>query len=88
MTSGGQLTLKLSHDTALNMVEMTVRDTGTGMTPEVLKRIFEPRFSTKSGPTRAAKGGAGSASACAVRLSKPITAGFVSRARRAKERRL
>jgi signal transduction histidine kinase len=59
MPSGGQLTLKLSHDTALNMVEMTVRDTGTGMTPEVLKRIFEPRFSTKSGPDASGKGGSG-----------------------------
>jgi signal transduction histidine kinase len=59
MPSGGQLTLKLSHDMALNMVEMTVRDTGTGMTPEVLKRIFEPRFSTKSGPDASGKGGSG-----------------------------
>ncbi len=59
MPSGGQLTLKLSHDTGLNMVEMTVRDTGTGMTPEVLKRIFEPRFSTKSGPDASGKGGSG-----------------------------
>ena len=59
MPSGGQLTLKLSHDPALNMVEMTVRDTGSGMTPEVLKRIFEPRFSTKSGPDASGKGGSG-----------------------------
>jgi signal transduction histidine kinase len=59
MPSGGQLTLKLSHDTALNMVELNVRDTGSGMTPEVLKRIFEPRFSTKNGPDASGKGGSG-----------------------------
>ncbi len=59
MPNGGQLTLKLSHDATLNMVEMTVRDTGSGMTPEVLKRIFEPRFSTKSGPDASGKGGSG-----------------------------
>jgi signal transduction histidine kinase len=32
-------------------VTITVRDTGTGMPPGVLARIFEPYFSTKSGGT-------------------------------------
>jgi signal transduction histidine kinase len=59
MLNGGQLTLKLTHDTTLNMVELNVRDTGSGMTPEVLKRIFEPYFSTKSGPDASGKGGTG-----------------------------
>jgi signal transduction histidine kinase len=59
MPNGGQLTLKLTHDTTLNMVEMTIRDTGSGMSPEVLKRIFEPYFSTKSGPDASGKGGTG-----------------------------
>ena len=30
-------------------VEITVTDYGMGMTPEIRKKVFEPRFSTKSG---------------------------------------
>jgi two-component system cell cycle sensor histidine kinase/response regulator CckA len=33
-------------------LELLVRDTGTGMPPEVLDRIFEPFFSTKAGDGR------------------------------------
>jgi signal transduction histidine kinase len=36
-----------------------VRDTGCGMTPEVLHKIFDPYFSTKSGPDASGKGGTG-----------------------------
>jgi signal transduction histidine kinase len=30
-----------------NYLELTISDTGHGMTPEVMKRIFEPYFTTK-----------------------------------------
>jgi signal transduction histidine kinase len=41
------------------MVDLTIRDTGTGIPPEVLSRIFERYFSTKQGPDASGKGGTG-----------------------------
>ncbi|HEX7926522.1 MAG TPA: ATP-binding protein, partial [bacterium] len=32
----------------LNVLEVTVRDTGTGMAPETQNRIFDPFYTTKS----------------------------------------
>jgi signal transduction histidine kinase len=59
MTGGGRLILRLSYDEASGLVDLMVRDTGCGMTPDVMRRIFEPRFSTKSGPDETGKGGTG-----------------------------
>ncbi len=59
MAGGGRLILRLSHDDASGLVDLMVRDTGCGMTPDVMRRIFEPRFSTKSGPDETGKGGTG-----------------------------
>jgi signal transduction histidine kinase len=59
MAGGGRLILRLSCDEASGLVDLMVRDTGCGMTPEVMRRIFEPRFSTKSGPDETGKGGTG-----------------------------
>jgi signal transduction histidine kinase len=59
MPSGGRLILRLTHDEPTGLVDLMVRDTGCGMPPEVLRRIFEPRFSTKSGPDETGKGGSG-----------------------------
>ncbi|MFM8891994.1 MAG: sensor histidine kinase [Planctomycetia bacterium] len=59
MPDGGRLILRLSHDEASGLVDLMVRDTGCGMTPEVMHRIFEPRFSTKAGPDETGKGGTG-----------------------------
>jgi signal transduction histidine kinase len=59
MPSGGRLILRLFTDEPSGFVDLTVRDTGCGMPPEVLRRIFEPHFSTKSGPDETGKGGTG-----------------------------
>jgi len=59
MPGGGRLILRLSHDEPSGLVDLMVRDTGCGMPPEVLRRIFEPHFSTKTGPDETGKGGSG-----------------------------
>ncbi len=59
MPQGGLILIKLGYDAASQMVELSVRDTGSGMTPEVLHKIFDPYFSTKSGPDASGKGGTG-----------------------------
>jgi signal transduction histidine kinase len=59
LTNGGLVTVKLLNDPASGMVDLVVRDTGCGMTPETLRRIFDPYFSTKSGPDASGRGGTG-----------------------------
>jgi signal transduction histidine kinase len=59
MPQGGRVVIKLSLDAENDMVDLQVRDTGCGMTPEVMRKIFDSFFSTKSGPDASGKGGAG-----------------------------
>ena len=59
MPQGGRLIIRLSHDALLGTADLMVRDTGCGMTQEVMRRMFEPHFSTKSGPDETGKGGSG-----------------------------
>jgi signal transduction histidine kinase len=59
MPQGGLILVKLSFDPAANIVELVVRDSGSGMAPEVMRRIFDPFFSTKTGPDATGKGGTG-----------------------------
>lgn len=59
MPTGGRLIIRIAHDEATGLVDLTVRDTGCGMTPEVMRRMFEPHFTTKSGPDATGKGGSG-----------------------------
>ena len=49
MPSGGELTIQAGRDSG--QVFLSLIDTGKGMTPEVLARIFKPFFSTKPGGT-------------------------------------
>ena len=59
MPQGGRLIIRLSHDALLGTADLMVRDTGCGMTQEVMRRMFEPHFSTKAGPDETGKGGSG-----------------------------
>lgn len=59
MDSGGRILVQVSEDTANETINLTVRDTGSGIAPDVLPRIFERAFSTKQGPDATGKGGAG-----------------------------
>lgn len=69
MPDGGHLTFRLAnrHITASDcvherearpgdFVEITVTDTGTGMSPEVVARLFEPFFTTKTDGLRSGMG--------------------------------
>jgi signal transduction histidine kinase len=59
MPQGGKVIVKISHDPQNQTVDLTVRDTGSGIEPSKLRRIFEPYYSTKSGPDATGKGGTG-----------------------------
>jgi two-component system, NtrC family, sensor kinase len=59
MPLGGTVFIRLGFDSANKMVELLVRDTGCGMSPETMRRIFDPFFSTKAGPDASGKGGTG-----------------------------
>ena len=59
MPGGGELTLRIAHDAAAGLVDLTVRDTGSGIPREQLPKIFDRYFTTKSGPDATGKGGTG-----------------------------
>jgi signal transduction histidine kinase len=59
MSRGGQILIRIAPDLANNTVDLTVRDNGSGIPPEVLPRIFDRYFSTKQGPDESGKGGTG-----------------------------
>lgn len=55
----GRLLIKIRYDATNQMVDLIVRDYGSGIAPEVLPHIFDPFFSTKTGPDESGKGGTG-----------------------------
>ena len=59
MGESGQLIVRLKNDPSGKFVDLSVRDFGTGMPEETLHKIFDPYFSTKSGPDETGKGGTG-----------------------------
>jgi signal transduction histidine kinase len=59
MTEGGRIIISLAHDPSQGTVDLTVRDTGSGIPADKLPHIFDPFFSTKQGPDSSGKGGTG-----------------------------
>ena len=59
MPEGGMVRVRLGLDAAGRRVELSVADTGVGIAPTDLRRIFEPFYSTKTGPDAAGQGGTG-----------------------------
>ncbi len=59
MPEGGRLIIRLSHDAANETVDLSIRDTGSGIPADKLPHIFDPFFSTKKGPDSSGKGGTG-----------------------------
>ena len=59
MPSGGRLWIKLLHDTENDMIDLVIRDNGSGIPAEKLPRIFESFYTTKTGPDASGKGGTG-----------------------------
>jgi signal transduction histidine kinase len=59
MSEGGQLIIKLQQNQEQKTVELSVRDYGPGIPQDKLRRIFEPYYTTKSGPDATGKGGTG-----------------------------
>lgn len=56
MPQGGQLFVSTEYDEAGEQVRLRVRDTGCGITPAAIAKIFEPFFSTKEDQHRTGLG--------------------------------
>jgi signal transduction histidine kinase len=59
MPRGGRILIRIVPDPAAGTVDIIVRDNGTGISPEILPRIFDRYFSTKPGADASGKGGTG-----------------------------
>lgn len=59
MPNGGRLLLKLLHDREEEMIDLVVRDYGCGIPADKLPRIFDPYYTTKTGPDSSGRGGTG-----------------------------
>jgi signal transduction histidine kinase len=55
----GTIRILVKHESKTDSVVLTVRDNGSGIPKEVLPKIFDRFFTTKSGPDASGKGGTG-----------------------------
>ncbi len=51
MPEGGKITIKYKYDEIKDEILIEISDTGFGMTEEILKHVYDPFFSSKSGGT-------------------------------------
>jgi len=59
MPGGGRVAIKLCYDREGDMIDLVIRDYGCGVPPDVLPRIFDSFYTTKTGPDASGKGGTG-----------------------------
>jgi signal transduction histidine kinase len=59
MPHGGELLVRVAHDQTAGLVDLVVRDSGSGIPRDQLPKIFDRFFTTKSGPDATGKGGTG-----------------------------
>jgi signal transduction histidine kinase len=59
MPNGGRVIIGITPDPAAGTVDLTIRDTGSGIPAEQLPRIFDRFYTTKRGPDASGKGGTG-----------------------------
>ncbi len=59
MPNGGRVLIRVAPDLAAGTVDLSIRDTGSGIPADQLPRIFERYYTTKRGPDETGKGGTG-----------------------------
>ncbi|MBN2291569.1 MAG: sensor histidine kinase [Pirellulales bacterium] len=59
MPSGGRLTIRITPAEETDMIDLVIRDYGTGIPADKLPKIFDSFYTTKQGPDESGKGGTG-----------------------------